>query len=44
MKGNPAVPGGSLMSKPTWWNTPGCSTTSAFFSLALARLGRNPQG
>jgi uncharacterized protein YbcI len=31
MKSNPAVPGGSLMSKPTWSNTSGCSATSAFF-------------
>ena len=31
MKGNPAVPGGPLTSKPTWSNTSGCSTTSAFF-------------
>ena len=30
MKGNPASPGGSLASKPTWSNTAGCSTTSAF--------------
>ena len=30
MKSNPAVPGGSLTSKPTWWNTFGCSATSAF--------------
>ena len=29
------MPGGPLMSKPTWSNTCGCSTTSAFF-LALA--------
>src|ERR1700682_5648252 len=36
MKGNPAVPGGSLTSKPTWSNTLGCSATSAFFvSLAF---------
>ena len=33
MKGNPAVPGGSLTSKPTWSNTPECLTTSAFFRL-----------
>src|SRR6478672_11727465 len=32
MRGNPAIPGGPLTSKPTWWNTSGCSTTSAFFS------------
>src|ERR1700687_4633345 len=31
MKGNPAGPGGSLTSKPTWSNTFGCPTTSAFF-------------
>lgn len=31
LKGSPAVLGGSLMSKPTWWNTFGCSATSAFF-------------
>lgn len=31
MKGNPAVPGGPLTSKPTWSNTSGCCTTSAFF-------------
>jgi len=30
MKGNPGVPGGSLKIKPTWSNTSGCSTTSAF--------------
>ena len=33
MKGNPAGLGGSLTSKPTWSNTYGCSTTSAFFVL-----------
>jgi hypothetical protein len=31
MKGNPAVPGGPLTSKPTWSNTFEGSTTSAFF-------------
>ena len=31
MKNNPAVPGGSLTSKPTWSNAFGCSATSAFF-------------
>jgi uncharacterized protein YbcI len=31
MKGNPAVPGGQLTSKPTWSNALGRSTTSAFF-------------
>jgi hypothetical protein len=35
MKGNPAWPGGSLTSRPTWSNTPGCSATSAFFSWLL---------
>ena|ERR1700676_86997 len=25
------MPGGSLVSKPTWWNTFRCSATSAFF-------------
>ena len=35
MKGNPVLPGGSLKSKPTWWNTFGCSAMSAFFRLAL---------
>ena len=34
MEGNPDLPGGSLASKPTWWNTSGCSATSAFFVLA----------
>jgi len=31
MKSNPERPGGSLTSKPTWSNTSGCATTSAFF-------------
>src|SRR5690348_1181918 len=31
MKGNPIESGGSLASKPTWSNTSGFSTTSAFF-------------
>ena len=35
MKGDPAVPGGSLTSKPTWSNTSGCSATSAFFVVLL---------
>jgi hypothetical protein len=30
MKSNPGLPGGSLMSKPTWSNTSRCSATSAF--------------
>ena len=32
MKGNSAVPGGPLTSKPTWSNTSGCSATSVFFA------------
>ena len=35
MKNNPAVPGGSLKSKPMWSNTSGCSATSAFFVVLL---------
>jgi hypothetical protein len=42
MKGNPALPGGSLESKPTWWTLFKWSTTSAFL-LSMAREGRNPQ-
>ena len=38
MKGNPARPGRPLKSKPTWWNTFGCSATSAFFILLLKDL------
>ena len=30
MKSNPALPGGSLKSKPTWPNTFGDSATSVF--------------
>ena len=37
MESNPALPGGSLMSKPTWLNTSGCSATSAFFVLVGRR-------
>jgi hypothetical protein len=37
VKGNSALPGGSLVSKPTWSNTCGCSTTSAFFVLGGGR-------
>jgi len=33
MKGNPAVPEGSLTSKPAWSNTCRYPTTPAFFSL-----------
>ena len=43
MKSNPAVPGGSLMSKPTWSNTFGFSATSAFLFLA-ARDMRSQRG
>ena len=35
MKNNPALPGGLLKSKPTWWNTSGCSATSVFFVVLL---------
>jgi hypothetical protein len=35
-KGNPARPGGSVTSKPTWPNTSGCSATSAFFVLGAS--------
>src|ERR1041384_2314774 len=31
------MPGGQLISKPTWSNTLGCSATSAFFLLRLTR-------
>jgi hypothetical protein len=41
MKGNPAMLGGPLTSKPAWSNTLGCSTTPAFFSLAVAGDDRN---
>lgn len=33
MKSNPAIPGVSITSKPTWGNTSGCFPTSAFFEL-----------
>ena len=36
VKGNPAVPGGPLKSKPTWLSTFGCLATSAFLSPAVA--------
>ena len=35
MKGNPAVPGGPLTSKPTRFSTVGCSTASAFLFPAV---------
>ncbi len=47
MKSNPAVPGGSSKSKPTWSNTSGCSTTSAFFrggAVAISTVSRNGSG
>jgi hypothetical protein len=44
MKGNPAVPGGSLTSKPTWGNTSRCSPTSAFFSHSVTRDGHDHEG
>ncbi len=47
MKGNPAVPGGRLKSKPTCPNTAGCSDTSVFFALraaVVAPLGNPPCG
>jgi len=37
MESNPAVPGGSLASKPTWSNSFGCSTTSAFFCFSVVQ-------
>src|SRR5262249_50782793 len=46
MKGNPARPGGLSTSKPTWWDTAGCPTTSAFFRLrwraAVQATGTKP--
>jgi len=44
MKGNPAVPGGSLVSKPTWSNTSGCSAASAFFVLGHVRRSQSLRG
>ena len=44
MKSNPAVPGGSLTSKPTWSNTFGCSATSAFFVLGSVRRTQLQRG
>ena len=41
MKSNPALPGGSLTSKPTWSNTFGCSATSVF--LARTRAETDPR-
>jgi hypothetical protein len=41
MKSNSALPRGLLKSKPTWPNTFGCSTTSAFL-FAVVQDVRNP--
>src|SRR5688572_22419720 len=41
MKSNPARPGGSVTSKPTWWNASGCSATSAFFCSVLSTTSSN---
>jgi carbon storage regulator len=43
MKGNPILAGGSLKSKPTWWTTSRCSTTSAFFVFDGTSKGANPR-
>ena len=40
MKGSPARPGGLLVSKPTWLNTYGCATTSAFFVHSVRKVHR----
>jgi uncharacterized protein YbcI len=37
------MPEGSFASKPTWWNTSGCSATSAFLSLIKLPDGRIQQ-
>jgi hypothetical protein len=39
MKNNPALPGGSLKSKPTWPNAFECSATSAFFVFRTLQIG-----
>jgi len=44
MKGNPAVPGGSLKSKPTWLNTLTCSTASDFFVAGREARSQWPAG
>ena len=44
MKGNPAGPGGSLTSKPTWSNTIQVFRHVGFFLASAARGGRNHQG
>jgi uncharacterized membrane protein YeaQ/YmgE (transglycosylase-associated protein family) len=38
MKGNPALLGGSLKSKPTWLGTFGCLATSALFLRSSAMI------
>jgi hypothetical protein len=43
MKGNPALPEGSLKSKPTWSSTFGCLATSAFFEDFSHGYGSNRQ-
>ena len=43
MKGDPAVPGSPLTSKPTWSNAFRCSTTSVFFHInATTKCSRCP--
>ena len=44
MKNNPALPGGSLKSKPMWSNTFGWSATSAFFVLSDVRPSQLSKG
>src|SRR5258708_3545496 len=44
MKGNPAVRGGSLQSKPHWSNTAGRSATPVFFFLSVAERDRLREG
>ena len=44
MKGTPRQLDGPLTSKPTWSNTSGCSTTSAFFCFRCYRTAAWPQG
>jgi hypothetical protein len=44
MKNNPALPGGSLKSKPMRSNAFGCSATSAFFVLGDVRRSQLSKG
>ncbi len=44
MKGNPAVPEGSLTSKPTRPHTSGCSTTVAFSVVVLSQSAEAHKG